>query len=345
MKFMRFSGWPACGAAVLGALALGLGGAQVAMAAMAAPANDPGLIPVPCSTGALAYAISHAPNHATLGLVPSCTYTLYKTLPTVTQTLTIAGNGDKIQRPSWASSFGLFAVSGYGNLTLSHLTLTGGRASKGGAVYASGKSLTVINCYLAGNTATGMSGGGAIFNDDGSVLTVLNSTLTANRAYGPGGAISSAGSFSALSDTFSANSAGGDGGAIFTAEDQSGPAAPAASATAGPSGSPMDSIYLSGGSVIGNSSGYDGGGIAVYGGASIKNALLNSNRARHHGGGLYNGSPGTATVLNTQVASNSAGDGGGGIYNSGTGVHLFGSTKVNYNKPDNCRPFILGCFL
>ena len=341
MKFLRFSGWPACGAAVLGALALGLGGAQ---AALAAPAS--GIIPVPCSTAALAYAISHAPNHATLGLVPSCTYTLYGTLPTVTKTLTISGSSDKIQRPFWASSFGLFVVSGYGNLTLTDLTLTGGRASKGGAIAAQGNSLTVINCYLAGNTATGDSGGGAIYNDGGSALSVLTSTLTGNVSYGPGGAVSNAGHFTALSDAFSANSAGGDGGAIYNDDVDLGPIAPAAG-IAGLSGSSMLSMFLSGGSVIGNSSGYDGGGIAVYGGAGIKNALLNSNRARHHGGGLYNGDPGSATLLSTQVANNSAGDGGGGIYNDGNAVHLFGTTKVNYNEPDNCQPTgsILGCFL
>jgi predicted outer membrane repeat protein len=344
-------GWPAGGAA---ALALCLGGTQAARAE--APAGP--VIPVPCSTSALAGAISGAPYGATLSLAPSCTYTLTAPLPVIGSTLTINGNNDRIQRPSSAPPFSL--LTNDAALTVTHLTLTGGRYVEGRAILNAGLSLTVIDCYLAGNTATGFGGGGAILN--GSSLTLVDSTLTGNvSTLGGGGAVASNGSFTAINDTFTGNAAtnrtpaDGYGGAVFAFGyvPEGGPDAPARVATARPAGSPQVAMTMTGGTVTGNYAGENGGGIAVFDGAVIRNTLLGANRARLQGAGLYNGGssgpPGSpsipTTVANTQVTRNSAGADGGGIYSDDPAMDLSGSTRVSSNEPDNCAPAgsIPGC--
>jgi hypothetical protein len=353
MKFPRWRGWPASGAAALGALALCLGGTQ---AAQAGPSAYP-VVPVPCSTSALADAIGSAPYGATLSLAPSCTYTLTAPLPAIASTLTINGNNDKIQRSSRAAPFSLLTNDDV--LTVTHLTLTGGRYAEGGAILSAGLSLTVIDCYLAGDTATGFGGGGAI-SSSGS-LTLADSTLAGNlSALGGGGAVASNGSFTAINDTFTGNAAprsvatDGSGGAIlaYNFVPEGGPKSPARTATAGPDGSPQVAMTMSGSTVTGNDAGENGGGIAVFDGAVIRNTLLTANRAHLQGGGLYaggsSGPPGSpsspTTVASTQVTGNSAGADGGGVYDNGTTVDLPG-TRVSWNEPDNCGPAgaILGC--
>ena len=53
-------------------------------------------------------------------------------------------------------------------------------ASRGGAIYAEGASVTVMNSQFSGNTAR--TTGGALYCTSQSQLTIMNSTFTANMA-------------------------------------------------------------------------------------------------------------------------------------------------------------------
>lgn len=53
-------------------------------------------------------------------------------------------------------------------------------ASRGGAIYSSGASVTVMNSQFSGNAAR--TTGGALYCADQSALTVLNTTFTNNMA-------------------------------------------------------------------------------------------------------------------------------------------------------------------
>jgi hypothetical protein len=74
------------------------------------------------------------------------------------------------------------------HVTLAGLTLTGGQAESGGAVYIYQDHLNLVNCLVTGNSASGS--GGAISNIGGQ-LNVVNSTITRNTTAGWGGGISS----------------------------------------------------------------------------------------------------------------------------------------------------------
>jgi hypothetical protein len=135
-------------------------------------------------------------------------------LPALTGELTIDG---RIEGVLWrASAFRsyegrgrLFSVAEGARVTIAALTLTGGRAEDGGAIFNRG-SLVIKDSTLMGNVAT--RDGGAVANEEGR-LTVVNSTLTENTAERLGGGFSSrGGSLTVTNSTFSGNSAGRGGG-------------------------------------------------------------------------------------------------------------------------------------
>src|SRR5262245_57898005 len=87
----------------------------------------------------------------------------------VSSIVTIAGTGQTITRGG-ATAFRLFTVSGTGNLTLDHVTVSNGLARGGNG----GQGVA------GGGGAAGL--GGAVLNQ--GVLKVTNSTLTGNQALG-----------------------------------------------------------------------------------------------------------------------------------------------------------------
>lgn len=117
-------------------------------------------------------------------------------------------------------------------VTLSHLTLTGGRATgtspanRGGGIYNNQSVLNLESCTLAGNSSSAATfAGGGIYNQGGNggsaTLRLDSCTLAGNSATGRGGAIYSDGSFSGNSTvtltacTVSGNSAS-QGGGIYS---------------------------------------------------------------------------------------------------------------------------------
>jgi uncharacterized repeat protein (TIGR01451 family) len=100
-----------------------------------------------------------------------------------------------------------------GSLTVANCTVGGNSASgSGGGIYVNvAGSLRILNSTLGDNSA--LQSGGGIFN--GGFLQVRNSTLVGNSA-GVGGGIHNAGSVLTITNsTLSGNSAASSGGAIF----------------------------------------------------------------------------------------------------------------------------------
>ena len=110
-----------------------------------------------------------------------------------------------------------------GNLTLTSLTITGGRTTGfsedgGGIFFRSSGVLSLSNSTISGNSTTGpVSDGGGIYTQLGSV-SLSNSTVSGNSTTGSaadgGGVGTDSGSVSLSNSTLSGNSSGGDGGGI-----------------------------------------------------------------------------------------------------------------------------------
>jgi len=90
-------------------------------------------------------------------LSPNATYTLTAPLPTITGDITVIGNGAQIVMTGAGR---VFDVASTGGLTLKNITVSGGNAVQGGAIYNAG-DLTLENVVLDNNSATD---GGAIYN-------------------------------------------------------------------------------------------------------------------------------------------------------------------------------------
>jgi parallel beta helix pectate lyase-like protein/PKD domain-containing protein len=182
---------------------------------------------------------------------------------------------------------------------LTGLTVTGGSAARGGAIYNTG-ALTIADVELSGNMAA--TEGGAIYNT--GTLSVRDTTLSDNTA-AMGGAISSDGVVTIAGSTFMENKADTAGGAIGGA----------ATVTI------MNSTFAENwaGSPTGSSPGR-GGAVYAYGTWNIANSTFAGNKAFSgvadpnavsRGGAIYSG--GAVAIANATLVSNSAGAAGGGI--------------------------------
>lgn len=100
----------------------------------------------------------------------------------VTVATTITGSGQIIQ----GDPAGGRLIRATASLSLDHLSLSGGTATTGGAIYASGagNALTVSNVTVSGNHASG-KGGGISATGSGN-FALSNSTITANTSNSEG---------------------------------------------------------------------------------------------------------------------------------------------------------------
>jgi hypothetical protein len=244
-----------------------------------------------------------------------------------------------------------------GDVTLSDLTLTGGRArgadgpdggvgqfpgdggaGEGGALYVDGGAVTLSNSTLADNAAQGGPGGGgfglvagtggtgeggAIYVAAGSV-TLNNSTLADNAAQGGRGGSPAMG--------IGGDGGAGEGGAIYVAAGAvtlNNSTLADNAAQGGPGGS--GSITPFGQAPSGADGAGQGGAIYVNGGAgaTLLNSTLSGNTVSGQGGGLY--SDGTVTLNNSIVGGNTLSDGttpsdidGGGDVTAASSHNLIG---------------------
>ena len=181
-------------------------------------------------------------------------------------------------------------------VTLTDLTITGGKAETGAGISAKG-ALVLTNCTVMGNTATTLGGG--IYNV--GTLTVTGSTISGNTAKTVGGGIYNSRTLTVTNSKISGNTASSDGGGIFNMKN--------ASAT-------LTNTFLWGNTAT---AGY-GAGAYNAGALTVIGSVIAANSAKENiGGGFFNS--GTLTVTCSTVAGNSAKN-GGGIYTSGGKVEL-----------------------
>jgi hypothetical protein len=190
----------------------------------------------------------------------------------------------------------IFAVGRNVAVALSGVTITGGAADKGGAIYSEG-ALAVASVTLSGNSA---KSGGGIYSRDGT-LTVTDSTFSGNTAVSNGGAIhSEVGTMTITDSTLSENTAGDNGGGTYSGSD--------------------GVVTVTDSTLWGNTANGDGGGI--YSGSdgivTVTDSTLWGNDANGNGGGIYRGRYGLLVVSNSTLSGNSAASGGGIYQDYGT---------------------------
>jgi hypothetical protein len=80
-----------------------------------------------------------------------------------------------------------------GGVELANLTITGGNSGNdtGGGIFNEGCTLTITNCVITGNGATGSSYGygGGMYSEQGATVTLIDSTVSGNWAYNDGGGL------------------------------------------------------------------------------------------------------------------------------------------------------------
>jgi Calx-beta domain/Domain of unknown function DUF11/Bacterial Ig domain/Domain of unknown function (DUF4214) len=219
-------------------------------------------------------------------------------LPAIDGNLTITGPGANtltVQRSSLASSdIRIFAINHGKTVSISGLTMSGGKVSAAGGGILNNGSLMLTDSVVSGNDiSSGSQPGGGIFN--GGTLIVTNTTVSGNTG-GSGGGAGGGGIFNSdtlkmTNSTVSGNSAGttGPGGGIYN--------------TSG-------TLTLINATVSGNTSPTNGGGIYNGSGtATLTNVTVTNNRADNDNdtvgtGGGINVSGGTLTLHNTIVFGN-----------------------------------------
>ena len=318
-----------------------------------------------CSAGAGTDTIILPAGTYTLSVIDDATAT---GLPRITSNVVIQGAGAAttiIERdPSATALFRLMAVTNSGSLTLSDVTMRGGRSDDvggalvpdapttlnnvvftdntapngGGAIEAGATPLQINNCTFENNRTTNYYGG-AIY---APFLTITGSTFRNNQAFNGGGAIfynQSAGARVTITDSaFLNNSATtGSGGAILTA----------------------GVTTISGSTFDGNSAGDQGGAISAARTLAISDSIVTNNHANEKGGiarepvptslgggfeslvvnrcnisnntsnrtsgGVFITS-GTANISNSTISGNVAGLEGGGIFDNDALLDLTNDT-------------------
>ncbi len=208
----------------------------------------------------------------------------------------------------------LITIAAHRTVSLSRLTLTGGKADKGGAILNQG-TLTITGSIIKGNRAT--SDGGGIYAS--GTLRISSSTIKGNVATQVGGGIMAwSASPMTLKDSIvtgnSAATGGGIGGSNLYIQRStiSGNAA-----TGHGGGCWCENVRINGSTMSGNTAGGDGGGLVIFDpgdgtitNSTITNSTITANVAGFRGGGVANDV--VLTVTNTTITKNTATSGGGG---------------------------------
>ncbi len=340
MRRLSLAGWLAA-AGFLVALPPG-GGAAV----LPVPAGD-----VPALVAAITTA--NGDTNDTISLAAGATYTLVAPdngingLPIVTSKMSVQGNGATVTRGG-APAFRIFEVGAGGDLTLDHLTVSGGDAPgltvEGGGilVFGAGAKLTLTNVTVTGNTSAfvgggvalmaasqaltmtsshvdgnhALTGGGVYVQGNNNVLDIRDSTINGNVMNNPSGGVEGGGIAFENTGTFTLTDSTVDG--------NTGTAGAGNSDGAGIALESIAVVTISGSTISNNAltatAGHGvGGGIADEGGATvlIENTTLSGNMvsgasATNAGGGIISeGGGGTTTLDNVTITNNSANRGGG----------------------------------
>jgi len=195
-------------------------------------------------------------------------------------------------------------------VSISGVTIQGGKNQYGGGILSRG-SLTLTNCVVANNAASGLGGGG-IYSQ--GPITITGSTISGNSATGSpghGGGLRLYVSASITNSTISGNTAFGDGGGLW------GPFKVVNSTISGNvshgkggGSAGADDIFVNS-TVSGNFSDDDGGGIYASGGVTklhhvtVTQNLANAdNSGTAVAGGVYNATANAFYSVNSIIALN-----------------------------------------
>ena len=215
-------------------------------------------------------------------------------------TLTI--NGNNVSR--------IFYVRGAGlNVTISGLTLTGGRNSNGAAIrFEQSGSLAIDNTTITGNVSTS-KGGALFFRSNSGTFSITNSTVSGNTASSGGAGLFLYNLSAAVTigqSTISGNSGGSRGSGLFLYKVN----AP---------------LTITESTISGNSnSNGRGGGIFLYkssapGSVTIQRSTISGNTSGQGGGIFFYKTNSAIQLENSTVSGNTATAGkGGGIYLKGS---------------------------
>ena len=293
--------------------------------------NDSGI-------GSLRWAISQANDASgldTIEFTPEVSYITINSAILISDSVSIIGNKATVAQ---TGNHRIFNISDGSDelidVTISNLTLTGGRptqsggailtrenlslsdttivdnvtTNQGGAIYSLGGNLAIINSTLKENQIVDgdVSIGGAIYIEDGT-LSIRNATIENNRSQDSVVAING-------SKVEIANSEfdGNNGGAIFISDSQE------------------TNIELS--KIINNTSQGDGAGIVIVDSeqTTILNSIIRSNQGVNGGGLAVDSSQ--VSLIDSSVVRNSATEAGGGIFVTGTSSVEVNNSTIGVNE-------------
>jgi hypothetical protein len=185
-------------------------------------ASGPRVVKVPCSAAALAAAITSANTvPAVLRLSRNCTYSIATPatattgLPTITGNVTLLGGPrTTIRRDLGAAVFRILDVAAGGTLRVTGIAITNGNiAGLGGGIQNAG-TLVLRHVTMSGNRATN---GGAVSNSAAGTATIFRSLLNANSTTGVGGGgFINLGTITVSGTVLSGNTAPINGGGVNT---------------------------------------------------------------------------------------------------------------------------------
>jgi hypothetical protein len=285
---------------------------------------------------ALVQATSESGDTITFAPTVTGTITLTSALPDLSSNLTIDGPGASVLTVARSTDAGtpvfrIFNVPAGATVSLSRLTIIGGKTDGEGGGIDSNGTLSVAGCTLRGNTA-GDYGGGLYST---GALTVTSSIVTGNSATYYAGIDNLGGTAALTGTTVSGNTADRAGGGVGS---QNGTFVITDStitnnvATYGAGGLIAEggTVTVTGSTITGNtvgvgsSSGGFGGGISNESGTlSVVGSVVSNNVARGGDGGGIDNENGTVTVTGSMIAGNTAGSGGG--------LNTFGGTVTLQN--------------
>lgn len=238
-------------------------------------------------------------------------------------TLTGASMATTILQPMYSTDRVITVTAGH-NLTLNHLTVTGGHPDTavptpgaGGGVYLADGDLTLYDCRITNNSATY---GGGIFQDNPPppavprTVTASSSYFESNTATQTGGGLYVRGSAMLTNTNLTSNTAAMHGGGMHVAG--------------------VNTTVLIGGVISGNHAGLNGGGVNLDNGLTISGTQFTNNTAGNSGGGLTQWNSGKpVSINNTTFTGNTALYKGGGAF---VGSHLtITATTFNTNSVDS----------
>ena len=232
-------------------------------------------------------------------------------LVAVDNNATLSVNGlNMIGAQNTAGNGGAIAVNS-GKLVLNDLTISGGNALLGGAVYlAAGTSMTAGNVTFSSNNA---GQGGAVYLESNASFKATDSSFTGNSATaGSGGALflTSGSTFTGTGVTFSTNTATGDGGAISNA----------------------GTVTLNTTSAFtGNTAQGNGGAIANSGTVTVNATSTFTGNTAANGGAIYNNG-GVMTIDRSVISHNNAVTNGTAVYTAGGRMDIINSTIAENGK-------------